>query len=71
MAPVCNHCNAPLTVLHNAQKCPFYDAEHKTFYPFGTLRDILGDNRGIISNVLEFLRNMGVGYFIYFRLSTT
>jgi hypothetical protein len=67
MAPVCNHCNVPLTILHNAQKCTIFDAEHKTFHPSGTLRGTLGHIRDKISNALEFLLNMGVGYFIYFR----
>jgi hypothetical protein len=46
VAPVCNYCNVPLTVLFNAQDFPIY----------GALRDILA----VISEVVEFLRNKRV-----------
>jgi hypothetical protein len=51
-APVCNHCEAILTVLRLAQACPLYERERKTF------REIPGDDRGNASNFMAFLRDV-------------
>jgi hypothetical protein len=51
--PVCIHCDVRLAVLHFLHQCPLYD-------------DSLGDDRNNVSNVVAFLRGIGVDSFIVF-----
>jgi hypothetical protein len=54
-APICAHCDSPLSVVHILIDCPFYQVARDTYQLHGTIRDILQDNRVFTNQVLAFL----------------
>jgi hypothetical protein len=58
--PLCVHYGLPLAISHILLECEHYDKDRRTFHLQGAMRDILGDDRGKVSNVVAFLQSTGI-----------
>jgi hypothetical protein len=59
-APICAHCGSPLSVVHILIDCPFHQEARDIYQLYGTIRDILQDNRVFTNQVLVFLNYIQV-----------
>jgi hypothetical protein len=59
-APICAHCDSPLSVVHILIDCPFYQEARDIYQLHCTIRDILQDNRVFTNQVLAFLNYIQV-----------
>jgi hypothetical protein len=58
-APMCAHCDSPLSVVHILSNCSFFQ-EARDYQLHGTIREILQDNRVFTNHVLAFLNYIQV-----------
>jgi kelch-like protein 2/3 len=59
-APMCAHCDSPLSVVHILIDCPFLQEARDIYQLHGTIREILQDNRVFTNQVLAFLNYIEV-----------
>lgn len=58
--PICEICNARLTVTHVLLECTRYLRERKLYITFNDISSLLNDNQNAVSEVLTFLKAIGL-----------